>query len=353
MENNNIGDAQKVLRRYFDGIYSLNDYKFLQQKLGSRVLDADIENLIAEHWDEFMLKEKSKDDVGHLLFRINHEIRMKENQKKKRFHLFQRFQRAAAILILPVLISFFAYVYLHPYLPESRSASFAEIQCPLGTKIKFKLPDGSIGYLNSGSKLRYPVDFSARNVELTGEGYFDVVHNERSPFYVCTESLDIKVLGTIFNITAYEDESKEEVVLKSGRVDVFSKGGEKLETLAPDQKLVLDTRSNKFGVAQVDAVQYTLWKDGMLVFRNESMKDVVKRLGRWYNAEIVIADPKLEDYRYHATFVDEPLDRVMQLISLSAPVIFHEERSLKSPGNVFDQRNITLKLDKERMNEFQ
>jgi ferric-dicitrate binding protein FerR (iron transport regulator) len=262
------------------------------------------------------------------------------------------FQRIAAILILPLLLSFMTYFYFQTK-GSDNCVSYAEIQCPMGVRTKFQLPDGSTGFLNSGSKLKYPVLFvKGRSVELSGEAFFDVVHNPKVPFHVNTKNLDIKVLGTTFNVIANEDEKTEEIVLQTGKVDVYSKRGKQLAILAPNEQLTLNTDKQTVSKNEVIASQYTSWREGKLVFRNENMQQVARRLSRWYNAEVIINDPLLNDYTFHATFIDEPLDEVLKLISITTPISYNEEKRTSDTEGVYQKRRINLCINKLKIKRF-
>jgi ferric-dicitrate binding protein FerR (iron transport regulator) len=189
-------------------------------------------------------------------------------------------------------------------------------------------------------------------VELSGEAFFDVVHNAEIPFHVNTRHLDIKVLGTTFNVIAYEGESNEEIVLQTGSVDVSSLTGKQLAVLSPNEQLILDVAKRTYTKHEVEAAQYSTWKEGKLVFRNENMQQVARRLSRWYNAEVVVDDRMLDDYTFHATFIDEPLDEVLKLLSITTPLSYKEGKRERDNEGVFKKRKIVLKINQSKINQF-
>jgi len=343
---------QHLIKRYSEGKLNLKEQIDLSEQL------ADTENHIAEEvlnndWnaqlDSTIITNK---DFNPILDRVHHHIRLNEGDKPVRIIWLQGFQRVAAILIVPLLLSFLAYFYFQSK-PSDIPVSYAEIQCPMGVRTKFQLPDGSIGYLNSGSRLKYPVQFiGERKVELTGEAFFDVVHNAEIPFHVNTKNLDIKVLGTTFNVTANEDEQTEEIVLQTGKVDVSSKSGEKLTVMKPNEQLTLNIEKQTITKNEVEASQYSTWKEGKLVFRNEDMQQVARRLSRWYNVDVIIDDRMLEAYTFHATFVDEPLDEVLKLLSITTPLRFEEEKRESNQQGVFQKRKIVLRINQSKIKHF-
>ena len=343
---------QYIIHKYSEGILSLKEQIELAELLADKK-NSLTEQILLNDW-KFKLEADVifNRNLKPLLDQIHHRIHLNEINKIKQISSIQTFQRVAAFLFLPLLLSFMVYYYSHTE-KSINSVSYAEIQCPLGVRTKFQLPDGSTGFLNSGSKLKYPVQFSyERSVELTGEAFFDVVRNELIPFHVNTQNLDIKVLGTTFTVIANQDELTEEIVLQTGKVDVLSKSGKQLAVITPDEHFILNTKKCTFTKKTVVASQYTSWKEGKLVFRNEDMQQVAQRLSRWYNAEVLVDDRLLDDYSFHATFIDEPLDEVLKLISITTPITFKEERRTSDKDGIYQKRKVILRINKLKINQF-
>jgi ferric-dicitrate binding protein FerR (iron transport regulator) len=343
---------QHLFRRYSEGNLSLKDEIELSEILADKT-NSDAEQFLQDEW----LLQLESESISHrnlwpILDQVHHRIRLNDNSKWVQSNWWITFQRVAAILIVPLLISFLAYIFTRTEKSAS-TVSYAEIQCPMGVRTKFQLPDGSTGFLNSGSRLKYPVVFTnERTVELTGEAFFDVVHNTEVPFHVNTKNLEIKVLGTTFNVTANECETTEEIVLQSGKVNVMSKTGEQLAIILPNEQMSFNIERKSFTKNKVQALQYSSWKEGKLVFRNENIQEMARRLGRWYNAEVVVDDRMLEDYTFHATFIDEPLDEVLKLILLTTPITYKEERRIMGKDGTYQKRKIFLCVNKQKINQF-
>ncbi|MDP2889340.1 MAG: DUF4974 domain-containing protein [Bacteroidota bacterium] len=341
-----------IIQKYSAGKLTLKEQIELSDQLADPH-NRDAEEILHDDWklqpESNLISER---DLKPILDKVHHHIRLNEENKVVRLNFMQHFQRIAAILIFPLLLTFLAYFYFQDK-PTATTTSFAEIECPMGVRTKFQLPDGSTGYLNSGSRLKYPVQFiGERKVELVGEAFFDVVHNAEIPFHVNTRNLDIKVLGTTFNVIANEDEQTEEIVLQTGSVDVSSRNGKQLAVLSPNEQLTLDIEMRTFAKKGVEASQYTTWKEGKLVFRNENMQQVARRISRWYNAEVVVDDRLLDDYTFHATFIDEPLDEVLKLLSITTPISYKEEKRETNKDGVFQKRKITLRINQSKINQF-
>lgn len=342
----------QLIKHYSEGKLSLKEQLSLAEQLANEK-DLNSEEVLLEDWQDQLNSDKQqKYNLKPVLDRIHHQIRLSENKRAIRPDFIRQFQRIAAILIFPLILSFIAYSWVH-YQQAQSNISFAEIECPMGARIKFQLPDGSSGYLNSGSKLKYPVRFGKeRRVELDGEAYFEVAHNKRKPFHVGTKNLDIKVLGTTFDVISMEDESTEEIILQSGEVKVSTTGGKELAVLLPNEQLRLNKATMTFTRHKVEASQYTSWKEGKLVFRNENMVQLARRLSRWYNAEVLVSDSLLDNYTFHATFVNEPLEEVLKLLSLTTPLTYVEEKRSSNENGVFQKRKISIKIDQAKINHF-
>ncbi len=341
----------EILRRYFQGKYSRQDYWKIRSAFSDPAKEAELRNMLQKHWKEINTTPLPAGNIDHVLETIHQQIDA-ESTPTGRNRFIRTFQRIAAILVFPLLLAFLATFYILQSKAPSAPA-MVEVQCPLGVRTQFELPDGTTGFLNSGSTLRYPSFFDQqRDVALDGEAFFDVTPDEARPFTVNTPHLSTKVLGTQFNVIAYENENREEIILQEGKVEVSSVQGRLLEKLQPNQKLVLNTETRHYNVQEAEAGQYTSWTRGQLVFRNESMQEVARRLGRWYNADIAIEDPELLNYAFRATFIDEPLEEVLRLLALTAPMKFEIQKRTTTGDEVYQKRKVSLKLDEERKEAF-
>lgn len=251
-------------------------------------------------------------------------------QTKQRMPAFRRLRtiiwlrQAAAIFIFSLAFaSLFQYLY-NSKIDNKKVAVIKEVEASKGVKTKLTLPDGTIVNLFPGSKLFYPINFGdrVRSVKLMGEGYFSVTHNKELPFVVSAEGLDIKVLGTEFNVRAYNDEDYVEMVLVNGKIQIEKEvNGEKIpvKILKPNQRAVFNRSTDKFDIyKQSDVHKYIAWTKGALVFDGEPLKEVVRKLEEWYNVDIQIKDKELEKYKFTGTFNAEPIEEVMSLMQFSS-----------------------------------
>ena len=168
---------------------------------------------------------------------------------------------------------------------------FNEIVVPRGGEYKIILSDGSHVWLNSETKLKYPVKFTkdTRNVYLEGEAFFEVARDSRKPFFVHLENeAEVRVLGTAFNVRSYSDEDITETVLEKGSVKM--QFGEQDALLTPSFKVEYHKKTKEISEKKVDTELYTAWKDGRYVFYNESIENILHKLSRWYDIDVVFKD---------------------------------------------------------------
>lgn len=173
-----------------------------------------------------------------------------------------------------------------------------QIVVPYGRRHSIRLSDGTQVQLNSGSKLVFPAGFTGNNREvyLEGEGYFEVEKNPAKPFIVKTKFIDIRVLGTVFNVSAYESDQTVSAVLVEGAVKVSQKNkvfNNEVYSVQPGQGCFYSVKNLNATVRKVDLADYILWKDGLFQFHNQPLKDVVERVKKYYNVSVVIVNDKL------------------------------------------------------------
>lgn len=189
------------------------------------------------------------------------------------------------------------------------------LKVPYGKTFGIVLSDGTKVMLNAGSELKYPVQFinseDNRTVFLNGEAYFEVAKNEEHPFIVETEDLDVKVLGTVFNVTSYTDDFKSYAVLVEGKVAAYNRlKDQDAEILNPNQKVFFD--NDHLETKVVNVKKYVAWIEGQLVFVDDSFKVIKNKLERKYNVTINNTYSALDAINITATFKNENIDQVLQ-----------------------------------------
>ncbi|MDD4415681.1 MAG: DUF4974 domain-containing protein [Proteiniphilum sp.] len=229
-------------------------------------------------------------------------------------------QKIAAILLIP-LLAVTLYLWVSNRHEGAQAESLQVVTSLPGTRSKVNLPDGSKVWLNSGSTLTYLIEFNKkeRRTILEGEGYFIVEANPEKPFYISTNEIEVMITGTELNVEGYPGDSLNRVILASGSATVTT-GGNKTIVLKPDQCFSLNTLTGQTALQSTDAALYGKWKDGILAFRDETLENVFKRIGRTFNVDIRVTDSRLAAHKYRATFEDESLQQILDAIKLSAPI---------------------------------
>ncbi|MEI7422903.1 MAG: FecR domain-containing protein [Prolixibacteraceae bacterium] len=261
--------------------------------------------------------------------------------------------RYAAVFILAIsLTSLFFYQRNSAFKSQAIENALAsvnqEISTNFGARLKFQLADGTTVYLNSGSKLIFPTAFSGENrkVELSGEAFFDVTPNPGKPFIVRAGKIDVKVLGTSFNLKAYSHSQEISTTLVHGKVVLESEQGgvsKQFASLNPSERAVYNSRSGQVHVTKEEELdKFIAWKDGKLVFSNDPIEEMAEKLGIWYNVKVKIDSESLKNLRFTATFTEEPIEQVLELLSKSAPIRYKIQKASRLPDNSFSKRLVIL-----------
>ena len=284
-------------------------------------------------------------ETDKALDRVLHRISGTASLKK----LWMFCEKLAAIFLLPLIIGNIIWFSSgSKKISSSASPVFSEVFATLGTRTALKLVDGSLVWLNSGSSLKYPDKFDGnkREVFLDGEAYFEVTSNKAKPFLVKTSDLTIKATGTRFNVYGYNSDSKSEITLVDGKVFVDktdSTGGiSHVSELNPNQHMIFNKNTKLFTVNDEDTYKYIAWKDGKLIFRNESLSEVVKKISQVFNVDIELQGSSLQDYRYRATFEDESLTEILKLLEISSPIKFKEIKLAPLPDGSFPRKKVII-----------
>lgn len=243
--------------------------------------------------------------------------------KNKAISWKRRMQQAAAILFIPLLFSTIYFGFFES--PKQKNISFVEVRTNPGMTTAVTLPDSTKVWLNSESYLKYPSEFSGdtRYVELHGEAYFDVERDEHRRFVVNTQqNLQIEVLGTEFNVDAYEGRHIA-TTLVSGKVKLSYAGKEDSKeyiTMLPNQKVVYNKQTRSVDILSVRVDPDIAWREGKIIFSGTSLEDALTILGKRFNVDFVIKDQKLKENRFTGTFVNQRLDIILEHFKVSSNI---------------------------------
>jgi transmembrane sensor len=342
-------DLEK-LERYIKGISDENEKEWAESLFLKGEDNSSLRYMLEKDWN-LLLKDPSVSqvDLHQLLDRIHYTIGKNEQQGKRSIiSTFTKvYIRVAAVLLLPLLIAG-GLVYKHIYY---KSKTFTDqmvvstIYAPMGARVSFVLPDGTLGMLNSGSKLSYTLPFSQnRQITLNGEAWFEVNHDKMHPFEITSGTSKVKVLGTKFNMSAYPNENYVEVVLEEGMVEYQNSDSFVGETMSPSERLIFENGKIKRSIT--DPLKYRAWTEGKLVFRGDPMAEVARRIERWYNVKIEIGDKQLEKYTFRGTFQDDSLEEVLRFLSMTSPIRYQISPRILLPDGTYEKEKVIIRLKK-------
>ncbi len=204
---------------------------------------------------------------------------------------------------------------------EKDETEYIQLKVPYGKHSFIEFSDGSRAWINSGSKLIYPsrFDTKSREIFLEGEMYVEVKENKNWPFHVKTRQLDVEVLGTKFNVSAYADDAFSNVVLVQGSVNVTT-NNKKSDVLTPNQCLKFE--SGNISISEVDTYNYICWKDNIMVLNNEPLSNIFKELSRYYNIKIHY-DRLPDNSRYIGKItLTNSIDEVLRNLTVLDPITY-------------------------------
>ena len=314
---------KELIEKYFDGNITDAEIKKLSDWIKN---DRHLQNW----WEE----EFSKSDAGinpvlrdKLFARIKEQTQGKEETQGKENPRTIRMNpwKWAAAIVLPICIAFFTY-----YLVDSSQTVGAPfiVKADKGDKATIELPDGTNVVLNSASQLSYLNNFgeNGRRVQLNGEAYFKVAHDEKRAFIVQVGDLEVKVLGTSFNVSAYEDAKDVTVVLLEGKVGVYAQKISHI--MKPGDKIEYNKATHKITATQVHPTDYIEWTKGNMYFEKESLENIMKTLSRIYDVEIRFDSNKLPNEYFTGTIPGGGIQNALNILMLTSPFYYEMDGSV-------------------------
>lgn len=347
--------GKELFNKYLQGECTPEEFEILLAWIKEKSETKSGKNMVEQIWNEF---ESAPAPESHLRYarildKIHHEININQNTATPLTRkvipnnkLFIVLTRVAAILLFPVLLALI-YTNFSSKNNFSENSNDIEVIAPSASKIQFVLGDGTKVWLNHGSKLKYPLRFDGkiRKVNLSGEAFFEVAHNKEVPFVVETNELEVKATGTAFNVAAYPDDNSIETTLIEGKVIVIGKNKNKEIPMVPSECVRFSLQTRAYVIEKNNTEKYVAWKDGLLIFKNDPMEIVAKKLARWYNVDIVITDERINELTYTATFSDESLPQILDLMGLATPLKYELSPSVKLADGRFSKRKVSIGLN--------
>lgn len=253
------------------------------------------------------------------------ELSKKINQKPNIQFNLRRTLKYAAILIASLFIGYSVSELRHLRLSNQTTELYNEFYAPEGQISEFKLSDGTRVWMNSGTRIKVPMNFDSKHrlVFMEGEAFFEVTKDPKNPFYLHTSELSVKVMGTSFNVSAYQSEENSEITLIEGKVGIKERYGQRLAMLLPGQQLVYNKNTGEKLKREVDTLPYEAWRDGKMIFKDRSLEYIAERLERWYNVEIEFKCQEISQLKFTGTILkNKPFSQVLEAITLTSPVRF-------------------------------
>lgn len=307
---------KEILQRYVEGNVSTEEIIDVVDWL-----DAD-----ESHVREFMALHKLND-----ISLLNQPDAQIDIPKKKKTISFRKIGYELA-KIAAILILFWGGTKLfetNPNPVEEEPVTYQTLYVPDGQRAELVLPDSTRIWLNAHSTLVYPTRFGkdVRQVELNGEAYFDVIHNEKQPFVVKTSQMDIQVLGTEFNVTAYSSSPDFEVSLLRGCIELSSPN--LLSNYRMKEKEHIKLKDNKLVVDHIKDYDYFRWKEGLICFNNESVATIIEKLKLYYDINIEVDNPKFMKSRYTGKFrTKDGIEQVLKVLQIEHKFTYKKNNDL-------------------------
>lgn len=320
-----MSPIKKILKYFFHHSFSGEMVDRVHQRLAEPGDEREKEEVLREIWNEIGFPEADK--RSEMAFtRLENTLDVRPRPCL----------RIAAIWLIPLLSLGVSY-YLYRDARDVRQLAFMERFVPSGKRERITLPDGSEVWLNSGTLLLYPSDFigDKREIYLVGEGYFKVRKRPEQPFIVRTKAMRVQVLGTEFNLSAYSDQEKITTTLEEGSLKILPDDPSVAPCiLSPNEQLVYIPSRGKVNVRQVVGSDYSAWKEGGLLFNNDSFEDILKTLERVYNVKVHLRTSAYHSNRLTIHFnKNESLVNIMMLLKEIVPGL---EYQIKEDGVYID-----------------
>ncbi|MGV8096704.1 MAG: FecR family protein [Mangrovibacterium sp.] len=230
---------------------------------------------------------------------------------------------AAILILLLGILPFLFYLRNQYRLTGNTELKYTSVVAKYKEMSQVILPDSSIVWLNSGTTLTYNNHYSFNNRDLSvkGEAYLDVRKNSEIPLIITCDELKVKVLGTKFNVSAYPEDHQITVALESGAIELLHTKNKSFNyKLRPGEIAHYNPELKKVTIEKTNVADYTVWKDGFLFFKDTPMSEVIKRLERKFNVDIVVKNPAVYEPAFNATFKDENLIEVLDYIRYSCHI---------------------------------
>jgi transmembrane sensor len=314
---------EEKLPKYFSGELGQSDTAELFNELEKNEL---LREEFVRMQNTYALTHLSKFSKNESEGRRSYQQFLQQLKTKKRQKVVRLAVQYAAVALVLIASTFFATRYF--LVGSDGEMEPNRLVVPAGQRAQLTLPDGTLVWLNAQSSLTFPARFhgKTRRVSVSGEAYFDVASNSRKPFIVSTQEMEMRVLGTEFNVYSYPEADYIRTDLVEGSLMVYSKRSPQTRvTLKPNEQVVM--REGKMYVRKINSPDYFLWKDGIYSFENERLIDIIEKLQLYYDVKIIVKDPEIFNVRYTGKFRQrDGIDEILRIIQKIQKFTIEKER---------------------------
>lgn len=310
-----------LLKRFVDGLYTRKDADDLLKHFQAGKYNTEISEAMDTVWEE--MEEDEVSSLQHQQYREEARLLLSRIRKPEKRFSFIPYLRYVAIVAVILSIGWGGFRLIRSN--QEKVLTYTEVHVKNGEHKRIILPDGTSVTLNAGSYLRYPREFitDVRRIEMNGEAFFEVTRDEEKPFLIHTKDADVKVLGTSFNVKAFDMDEQLTVSVQTGKVQVDLP--EAMMRLLPDEQFVMDKTKGEFQKRNEDARLSTVWIKGGLYFNRTPIRTVVNELVRMYNRTIEFAPgAEYDDYIY-GEHDNKSLEAVLKSIQYSTDIKYRIE----------------------------
>ncbi|MEY8611484.1 FecR domain-containing protein [Parabacteroides segnis] len=310
-----------LLKRFVDGLYTRKDADDLLKHFHAGKYNTEISEAMDTVWEE--MEEDEVSSLQHQQYREEARLLLSRIRKPEKRFSFIPYLRYVAIVAVILSIGWGGFRLIRSN--QEKVLTYTEVHVKNGEHKRVILPDGTSVTLNAGSYLRYPREFitDVRRIEMNGEAFFEVTRDEEKPFLIHTKDADVKVLGTSFNVKAFDMDEQLTVSVQTGKVQVDLP--EAMMRLLPDEQFVMDKTKGEFQKRNEDARLSTVWIKGGLYFNRTPIRTVVNELVRMYNRTIEFTPgAEYDDYIY-GEHDNKSLEAVLKSIQYSTDIKYRIE----------------------------
>lgn len=316
-------DKERI-EKYYNNNYSESEEDYIGKIFNSNECEDKLKSHLLKQFYQIMGENISdQKSLDHILYKVHYNINTNSSPGRKtslRRTAVNWTLKIAGVLFFAVSV-FAGISYFN--ISKNEKLAWVEIKAPAWSRVQFSLPDGTEGWLNSNSTIKYNAGFFFnREVLLDGEALFQVAKSQSRLFKVKTDEVTVTALGTRFNVSSYNNEKNIEIVLEEGRLCFQTNEKKEFHIMNPDDMLVYNKVNKDINIDEVQSAKYMAWTEGKLIFRNDPIDVIGRRLARWYNIDVEIKGTFNDGRRLRATFKDESLEEVLGLLERSLQVKF-------------------------------